>query len=169
MFYAWLGFAHFFRERLNESYEYLLRAIELGEEIGNQQIIGYACAWLTWTCIYLGRLDEGIQFGERAQEIVERYPSDHYLYFKALGGMAFTYSVKGDIKKALETGNQLLDYGKKHSNIRSMTLGHYVKGFAYIFDGDFESATTCGEEALRIAVDPFYTQMAIIRRSVNIQ
>ena len=162
MFYAWLGFAHSFREKLNESYEYLLKAIELGERIGNQQIIGYACAWLTWTCLWLGRLDEGIQFGERAQEIVKLYPSDHYLYFKSLGGMAYTYSVKGDIKKALEMGNQLLDYGKKYSNIRSMTLGHYVKGFAYLFDWDFESAITCGEEAIRISADPFYTQFAII-------
>jgi len=162
MFYAWLGFAHCFREKLNESYEYLLKAIELGDRIGNQQIIGYACAWLTWTCFWLGRLDEGIRFGERAQEIVKLYPSDHYLYFKSLGGMASTYSVKGDIKKALEMGNQLLDYGKKHSNIRSMTLGHYVKGFAYLFGGDFESATTCGEEAIRISADPFYTQLAII-------
>jgi len=162
MFYAWLGFVYSFREKLNDSYEYLLKAIELGERIGNQQIIGYACAWLTWTCYWLGRLDEGIQFGERAQEIVKLYPSDHYLYFKSLGGMAYIYSVKGEIKKALETGNQLLDYGKKHSNIRSMTLGHYVKGFAYLFGRDFESATTCGEEALRVAVDPFYSQLAII-------
>jgi len=168
MFYAWLGFAHFFRQKHNESYEYLLKAIELGERIGNQQIIGYACAWLTWTCFNLGRLNEAIQFGERAQEIVELYPSDHYLYFKSLGGMAFTYSVKGDLKRALEMGNQLLDYGKKHSNIRSMTLGHYVKGFAYLFGEDFESATTCGEEGLRIAADPFYTQLAIILLGVTL-
>lgn len=162
MFYAWLGFVHFFRERFNESYEYLIRAIEVGEEIGNQQIIGYACAWLTWTCFYLGRLDEGIQCGERAQEILKRYPSDHYLYFKSFGGMAYTYSVKGDIKKALEMGNQMLDYGKKHSNIRSMTLGLYVKGFAHVYDADFESAITCGGEALRISADPYYTQIATI-------
>ncbi len=168
MFYAWLGFAHFFREKHNESYEYLLKAVELGEEIGNQQNIGYACAWLTWTCLNLGRLNEAIQFGERAQEIVKLYPSDHYLYFKSLGGMAYTYSVKGDLKRALEMGNQLLDYGKKHSNIRSMTLGHYVKGFAYLFGEDFESATTCGEEGLRIAADPFYTQLAIILLGVTL-
>jgi tetratricopeptide (TPR) repeat protein len=43
-----------------------------------------------------------------------------------------------------------------------MTLGHYIKGFAYLFGGDFESATTCGKKGLRIAVDPFYTQLAII-------
>jgi len=168
MFYAWLGFAHSFREKLNESYEYLFKAIEVGEEIGNQQIIGYACAWLTWTCFWLGRLDEGIQFGERAQEITKFYPSDHYLHFKPLGGMASIYSVKGDIKKALEIGNNLLDYGKKYSNIRSMTLGLYVKGFALGFDGDFESAITCGEEALRISADPFYTQMAIILLGVSL-
>ena len=162
MFYAWLGFVLSYRENLNESYEYLLKAIELGERIGNQQIIGYACAWLTWTCLWLGRLDEGIQFGERSQEIVKIYPSDHYLYFKSLGGMAYTYSLKGDIKKALEMGNQLLDYGKKHSNIRSMTLGHYVKGFAYLFGWDFESAISCGEEAIGISADPFYTQLATI-------
>ncbi|MBW1803562.1 MAG: tetratricopeptide repeat protein, partial [Deltaproteobacteria bacterium] len=45
---------------------------------------------------------------------------------------------------------------------RSMTLGHYVKGLAYLFCWDFESATTCGEEAIKISADPFYTQLGTI-------
>jgi class 3 adenylate cyclase len=47
MFYAWYGFSLFFRERYEESYEYLHKALELGEETEGQRVIGYACSWLS--------------------------------------------------------------------------------------------------------------------------
>jgi class 3 adenylate cyclase/tetratricopeptide (TPR) repeat protein len=156
MFYAWIGFVLGLRHELRDSYEYLQKAINLGEEINDQQVVGYACAWLAWTCNYLGLLDESIGHGERAQDIARLFPSDHYLYFKSLGAIGSTCVYKGDIKRAMEAGKALLDYGQKHSNIRSMVLGHFVMGGGYRMRGDHLSALECGKKGAQIAADPFY-------------
>jgi len=158
MFYGWLGMALWSREKFSDSYQYLCKALEVGEEINDQQIIGYACAWLTWTCAELGLLDEAILFGERAQEISRSFGSDHYLYFKSLGGMGHAYWFRGERKKALEAGKALLDYGQRHSNIRSMVMGHYVMGCSHFMDGDFPSAIECYQKAIEVSEDPYYSQ-----------
>ena len=168
MFYAWLGFSLYYIEECRDSYHYLCRAIELGEEIGDQQVIGYACAWLTWTCTELGLLDEAIKFGERAQEIAKLFPSDHYLYFKTLGGIAYACSLSGDRKMGMDAGAELIDYGQRHSNIRSLSLGHYVKGYVHMRSGDFESAIKCCKKALQIAKDPFYSQISRFQLGINL-
>jgi class 3 adenylate cyclase/tetratricopeptide (TPR) repeat protein len=157
MFYAWLGFTIGMASgKLKESNQYLGRALELGEEIGNPQVIGYACTWLNWTCAELGLLDEAIAFGERAQEISKILSSDHYLFFKSLAGIAHTYWYKGESKKNFEIGRTLLDYGKRHSNIRSLAVGHIYTGTGYLLTGDFISAIDCYKTGIEVAADPFY-------------
>jgi len=160
MFYAWLGFTLGLRYELRDSYEYLLKALYLGEEINDQQIVGYACAWLPWTCVYLGLLDEAIGYGERAQEIARLFPSDHYLYFKSLGAIGIACAYKGDLKRAMEAGKALLDYGQRHSNIRSTAIGHFVMGGVYRMRGDHPSALESGNRGSQIAADPFYYQFS---------
>jgi class 3 adenylate cyclase/tetratricopeptide (TPR) repeat protein len=158
MFYAWLGFAaHIRRGRPKDSYQYLCRALELGEEIGNQQVIGYACTWLSWTCSDLALFDEAIHFGEKAQEISRILTSDHYLFFKSLAGLGQTYWFKGESKKNLEIGRILLDYGRRHSNIRSSVVGHIYMGCGHSAAGNFTSAIECYKRATEIAADPFYS------------
>jgi len=157
MFYAWLGFTVYgARGRPKDSYQYLSRALELGEEIGNQQVIGYACTWLNWTCADWGLLDKAIVFGEKAQEISRILDSDHYLFFKSLAGMAHTYWFKGESRKISEIGKTLLDYGRRHSNIRSLAVGHIYTGTGYIAAGDFTPAIDCYKRAIEVAADPFY-------------
>jgi class 3 adenylate cyclase/tetratricopeptide (TPR) repeat protein len=157
MFYAWLGFFLYSRERYRESYQYLQKALEIGEEIDNQRVIGYACTWLSWTCVHVGPLDEAISFGERAQEIAGLFPSDHYLYFKSLGGIGWAFCWKGDGKRAVEVGTTLVDYGRRYSNIRSMTLGNFIIGLNYFNAGDFHAAIKFSKKAIEIAQDPFYS------------
>jgi tetratricopeptide (TPR) repeat protein len=157
MFYAWVGLTLYIARRgPKDSYQYLSRALELGEEIGSQQVIGYACAWLTWTCAELGLLDKAIAFGEKAQEISRILDSDQYLFFKSLAGIAHTYWFRGEGKKISEIGKTLLDYGRKHSNIRSLTVGHIYTGTGYLTAGDFTSAIDCYKRALEVGADPFY-------------
>ena len=158
MFYGWLGLTvDTGRGRPKDSYIYLTKALELGEEIGNQQVIGYACAWLTWTCAELGLLEEAIVFGEKAQEIARILDSDHYLFFKSLAGVAHTYWFRGESKKISEIGRALLDYGKRHANIRSLTVGHIYTGTGYLTSGDFTSAIDWYKRAIEVAADPFYS------------
>ena len=160
MFFAWYGFSLLFREKFKDSYEYLLKALELGEEAKDQQVIGYACTWLSWTCSELGSLEKAIFYGERAQEISKHIPSDHYLFFKSLGGIGWASFCKGDKKRILETGITILDYGQRHSNIRSMVMGHFVTGIGFFLGGDFPPAIEAVNKAVQTAADPFYSQFA---------
>jgi tetratricopeptide (TPR) repeat protein len=160
MFYAWLGFSLLFRERLKESYEYLLKALELGEEIEDQQVIAYACTWLAWTCTDLGALEEAILYGERAQEISKHIPSDQYLFLKSLGGIGYACFHRGDKKRGLETGTALLDYGQRHSNIRSIVMGYFVTGLSFFVNGDFQTSIDAFSKAVQTAADPFYSQFS---------
>jgi predicted ATPase/class 3 adenylate cyclase len=160
IFYAWLGFSLYFRARLKDSYEYLLKAFELGEEIENQQVIGYACTWLAWTCSELGSLEEAILYGERAQKISKHIPSDHYLFFKSLGGIGLTCFYKGDRKRALEIGTAILDYGQRHSNIRSIVMGHFITGLSSFMDGDLQTSVDAFSKGIQTAADPFYSQFS---------
>jgi len=146
--------------RLSKSYQYLEKALKMGREVESQQVIGYASAWLTWTCMNLGNLDEAIYHGERAQEISRLMPGDQYLYFKSLAALGLTYFGKGEKKKSHEIGKKLLEYSRKHSNTRCMVLGYYITGFSCILNGDFSSAIEYGKKAAHIAADPLYFQIA---------
>jgi class 3 adenylate cyclase/tetratricopeptide (TPR) repeat protein len=160
MFYAWLGFGLHCSGKAKRSYEYLCKALKTGEEIEDRRVIGYACTWLTWTCDGLGLLEEALSFGQRAQDISKSFESDPYFYFKSLGGIGYTYSHSGETRKTLEAGKALLDYGERHSNIRSLVMGHVTVGLGYCLRGDFHSAIESAEIGTRLAVDPFYSQFS---------
>jgi class 3 adenylate cyclase/tetratricopeptide (TPR) repeat protein len=160
MFFGWLGLAVYCRGKAKDSYRYLSKALKLGEETEDQQVIGYACAWLTYTCADLGLLDEAILFGERAQEICRSRESDRYLYLKSLGGLGQAYADRGEVKKALEAGEANLEYGQRHSSIRSLGMGHVTLALAHQMDGDFPSAIECATQALEVSVDPFWAVCA---------
>jgi tetratricopeptide (TPR) repeat protein len=158
MFYAWLGMALGGTGKEKISYEYLCKALKTGEEIGDRRLIGYACAWLTWTCAELGLLEEATSFGQRAQDISKSFESDQYLFFKSLGGLGYVYYHSGETRKTLEAGKAIRDYGERHSNIRSLVMGHWTMGFGYLMRGDFHSAIECLESGIRFSADPFYSQ-----------
>jgi len=158
MFYGWLGLALYCSGKAKTSYEYLCNALKIGEEIEDRRVIGYACAWLAWTCAELGLLEEAIAFGQRAQDISKSFESDQYLYFKSLGGLACAYWHSGETKKTLEAGKAIRDYGERHSNIRSVVMGHWIMGEGYTMGGDYHSAVECLESGTRFSADPFYSQ-----------
>jgi tetratricopeptide (TPR) repeat protein len=158
MFYSWYGWAFFCQHKALDSYPYFEKALQIGEEKKDQRVIGYACTWLTWYYLYNGRIDLSIKHGERTQEISKVFKTDPYLYFKSLTGLGFAYSVIGDKKKAIGIGNTLVDYGKKHSNIRSLTMGYAVLGGAYQMHNDLTTAIGAYEKAIQVGVEPFYVE-----------
>jgi len=158
IFYSWYGFTLFNQNKILDSYPWFEKALQLGEENKDQLVIGYACTWLTWYYAANGRLDRSIKHGERTQEISKVFKSDAYLYFKSLGGLGFAYAARGDKKKTVDIGNTLVDYGKKHSNIRSLTIGYGVLGAAYNFDNDLTTAIEAYEKAIQVGVEPFYVE-----------
>jgi tetratricopeptide (TPR) repeat protein len=132
------------------------KALEIGENLSNDKIIGYACTWLTWICNDLGRIDEALQYGTRAQEISKIVESDYYLYFKSLGGMAMCYWQLGDSKKSYKAGKELLEFGQRHGNIRSQTMGQMALGAACNLVGDLSGFINHFQEALDVSADMMY-------------
>jgi class 3 adenylate cyclase/tetratricopeptide (TPR) repeat protein len=158
MFYHWLGLALWGIERYRDSYQYLHKALELGEDMKNQQIIGYTCSCLAWTCAEMGLLDDAIAFGERGKEIFIAMRLDDLVYLNSLGGMGEAYWHRGESKKALEVGKALFDYGQKHSNIRSLVYGQFVMGWGHFTAGDLSSAIGCFQSAIQVSADPYFSQ-----------
>jgi tetratricopeptide (TPR) repeat protein len=115
----------------------------------------------------LGLLEESIAFGERAHEISKAIESDHYLYFKSLGGVAFASYLKGEGKRPTLIGRHLLDYGRRHSNIRSMVMGHFCLGMGHIATGDYPSAIECLQRGVQIAADPFYREFGRVNLGIG--
>jgi tetratricopeptide (TPR) repeat protein len=159
MFYAWMGFGLFCGGKEKSSYEYLCKALMIGEEIEDKRVIGYACTWLSWTCAELGLLKEAIAFGQKGQEISKSFESDPYIFFKSVGGLGYAYWISGEAKKSTEAGKTMCDFGERGSNIRSLVLGHWIMGFGYMVDGDFHRAIECCESGIRISADPFYSRL----------
>ena len=155
-FYSCLGFVLYFRFRLRESYDYLRQAILLGEEAKDKQVIGYAACWISWTCAGLGLMDQGIAFGKKAQEIARFFPLDHYLYFKSLAGIGFNYYYKGEGRKGSKIAEELLEYGRQYSNIRSIVLGHSCMGMSGGAMGNVHVSIQSGQMGAKIALDRFY-------------
>ena len=156
MFNGWLGFGHYMAGSVSTSDKYLRKALEIGEEAEDQQVIAYACTWLVWSCAELGHPEKAIRFGERAHEIAKKIKYDHYLNFKPLAGIASVYWAMGDWKEAIRVGETIVDYGKKHSNIRSISMGHTAIGQGYLAAGDLSSAADSYQQAIKVAEDPVY-------------
>jgi len=158
MFYAWFGIAHYMAGKSKDSYEYLCKGLELGEDTGNQKVVGYACTWLTWTCGEQGLFAEGIEYGERAQKIAESFPSDQYLFFKSLAGLCYINYYKGDSNRVFEGAERLIEHGERNANSRSKVFGHWMKAFGYLSTGDVKSALKSSETSIEVALDPAYAQ-----------
>lgn len=155
-FYSWLGMTLWAREKLKNSYRRQLTALHLGEEIGNQKVVGYACARLSLLCPELGFLEEAVVYAERAQEIALSLKSDHYLFTFSFAYAGYANWARGDKKKTDKIAKTLLEYGQRYSNIRSLAFGHWVSGFSSLIDGDFSKAIKHFQKAIQISTDPWF-------------
>ena len=153
IFYAQLAHALAHKARLKDSYQYLMKALKLGEEIGNHEVIGYACIYLSSTCGELGLINDSIAFIERAQEISRVLESDLMPYRMAFHAAA-PYFYRGDSKKVKRIGNRFLEMGKNKSDVRFSSLGNFWLGQGHLAAGDFLLATKYFNLAIEISTDP---------------
>jgi predicted ATPase/class 3 adenylate cyclase len=154
MFYGWLGCALSRRDMLVDGYRYLHKALQIAEEIGDIKGLGYSCMWLTQVCADLGLLDEAVICGEKAREAANHFESDQYLFRMALFGSGYAHYFRGDVKKTAEFGKALLDYGRKHSDLRSIAYHYNGMGFSRFAAGDFPSAIDFFEKCIQVSPDP---------------
>ncbi len=154
MFYSWMGLGLQNLERAKDAQEYLAKALEIGEEIGNEKVIGYACTWLSMTCSDLGLLDDAVNYGKRAHEISKRIQFDPFLFLSSLRAIAWAYMFKGDCRKMDEFGNLMLLYGEKQSDNRALALGHIFIGLGHFWRGNMLSVEEPIKKGISVSPDP---------------
>jgi predicted ATPase len=158
MFYGWLGFALSRREKLSEGYTYLCKALQIAEKIGDAKAIGYNCAWLIHACADMDLLRDAIIYGERAREAANRYLSDEYLFGISYMFSAYAHFFSGDVKKTAGLAQELLEYGKRRSDVRSIAFHYFAMGMSRLSAGDISSAINLFKKGLRVSPDPMTSQ-----------
>ncbi len=144
------------RESFRDSYQYLHKALQIGKDVDSKRVQGYARAWLAWTCVELGFLDEALEHGDASREMADHFESDHYPYFQAWDSDGYAYWAMGHSSKTRDCGQALLQYGLRHSSVRGITWGHSVSAWGHLAAGDLPAAIDCNQRAVKASADPFY-------------
>jgi class 3 adenylate cyclase/tetratricopeptide (TPR) repeat protein len=157
MYNVCMGWALQRRELVSESYTYLIRALKTGDETGDDNLIGYSCAGLCWTCTDLGRMDEALAYGRQAAKVAERIKTDHELFRFNLTGMGLLHFFSGDINACWKSGEQLIRFGETKGDVRTFSEGYLLMGASRMAAGDFVEAESLLVKAIEVSVDPIYT------------
>ncbi len=159
-YHAWLGHAVFWQgEGLDASYCYLHRALALGEETGDRQVIGAACSFLIKTCAERGYLDEAAVFEERTRGFLELFASDTFFYITYYSGKAFINWFRGDRDELYLSAGELLDYGEKISSLRCIMIGNLMMAFSLFMGQEMEQAIEHTNTVIDQA-DPYHVMIA---------
>jgi class 3 adenylate cyclase/tetratricopeptide (TPR) repeat protein len=159
-YYFWLGHAAFWQgARLEDSYRYLHRALALGEDAGNQQVIGYACSFLIKTCAEMGYLEEAAKFEKRTEVYLELFSSDIFFYLTFYTGKGYLGWFLGDKTKLYESAQALLDYSEKVSSRRCLMVSHMLMGFCHFLDLDMVRAVEYPQKVIQQG-DPYHAMFA---------
>jgi tetratricopeptide (TPR) repeat protein len=138
---AWLGHAHFWHgASLTESYRFLHKAQELGEQCGNHHVAGYASGFLIKTCSELGLMDEAVAQAERCLAELKTTPEDYFLNMIYYSGLAYIGWFTGDKHKVREAGQDLLNYGRVNQSWRCQMVGYVLLSFWHFMDLDTAGA-----------------------------
>jgi class 3 adenylate cyclase/tetratricopeptide (TPR) repeat protein len=154
MFYSWMGLGLQNFERAKDAQRYLSKSLEIGEEIENDEIIGYACTWMAMTCSDLGLLEDAVNYGKRAHEISKRIRFDPFLFLFSLRATGWGYSFKGDCREMDRIGRSLLEYGEKRSDPRASAMGHNFIGTGHYWEGNLLSAIETLKRGILVSPDP---------------
>lgn len=163
----WLGYSHSFGGRGETAQALLERSLALGEALGDDECIGYACMGLLWARAYWGRVFETPggpgqsggassacdRLGERALAIAERL-GDVYLASKCLLGLWSHRLLRWRYAEARQLAQRLVDLGRTASDARTVAVGLWALGFVNSQDERYEEGIANARESLRLSPDP---------------
>jgi len=153
----WLGLSHAAGFRYDKARQLLEKALALGEKLGSEECVGYACLGLMW--VYWVRpgdqpRDLIDRLGERSLKIAGRL-DDLFLACNSLMCLAYHKLAHTQYAEAREYGLRLLEHGREADDTRAVAMGLGVLGNVSVFyDERFEEAVKYAEEAMRLSPDP---------------
>jgi class 3 adenylate cyclase/tetratricopeptide (TPR) repeat protein len=163
MFYVRLGISLAFNLQLVDGIRYLRQALKIGEEIGDQKVIGYACTYLIYGCLDHGLIEESIRFGKRVLQM-EIYTEDLEVFRWSTCGLSLAYGFKGETLQSSKMAQSVVEYGKKHSITGCIADGYTLEAANHFMSGDFPSTIEISKRSLQYEVEPFtyYTAKTIL-------
>lgn len=160
LLFGWLGYALQCREQLERSYHYLDEALQLVGRTGDPAGTAYISAWMARTCVDMGRLDEALEHGHRAERISEDLAPDAKLFRFVYSALGLAYYFRGERAQVDDVATRLLEYGESHGDLRSLLLGHVNRGCSYLIAGQFEESARHFQKGIDVSVDPMYAMYA---------
>jgi len=73
---------------------------------------------------------------------------------------AYAYFCRGDVKKTADYGQALLDYGRKHSDLRSIARHCAASALSPLCAGDYSSAIEYFKKSIQVSPDPSVSHVA---------
>ena len=156
IFQTWQGMVYWQKSEFLKARDYLVGALESGEKNNLDLVVVHACAWLSWLYGNLGSFEKGIECGHRGNRLAIAIKADHFFIYKPLAGVAFNLYLNGEAAACIDMGRALVEYGKRHSQVRCQTLGYVAEGIGYMAAGDFSNAIASMETADKVSIDTFY-------------
>lgn len=165
MFYVCKGWVHQRKEQVKEAYDYLSKAIAIGEETMDRMVTSYARTFMIWVCTDMGRLDDAITFMKKVHAdppLISgnrsgwRPEADLTLARFNLTGPTITYWFMGNCRQCNRLGNLLLTQGEKNRDISSSVEGYQGLGMACLASGDYLKAAENFKKAVQKAANPVH-------------
>ena len=153
-----LGYAYVFSGRGDRGRALLERALSLGEEIGDDESIGYACLGLTWQYRCWEPANDGSR--DTVQRLADRAIKigtdlrDTWLTSKALVVLALDYLMRGRPRVSREYCARLFELSSTTGDPRPRAMGLWALAYLNGFSFEYEEAIANADEALQISLSP---------------
>jgi tetratricopeptide (TPR) repeat protein len=164
------GYAHVFAARHDVGKPLLERALALGEEIGDEESIGYACMGLMYHYIYWApagpdRHPTVERLGTRALAVGRRL-GDVWLTSKALVALSTDAGLWGRVEEALRLDRQLFELSEETGDPRPKAMGLWQAAFWKAVVGETDAALEYAEASIRSSLSPMDRLYARLARAV---
>lgn len=152
------GYAHVFAAQHETGKPMLERALAIGEEIGDAEIIGYASMGLLWHHVSWGPPGR-----ETNETVLRLYETSHrtgeqlkdvWLVSKALAAIAIFYSIYGRPIESRQYSLQLMEYGRTTNDPRPREMGLWVLSILNGIYFEYDEAVANADEALATGLSP---------------
>ncbi len=163
------GYAHVFSARQHIGKPMLERALAIGEEIEDQEIIGYASMGLMWhyqtwepatpetRATVLRLSDTGFRAGEELRDV--------WLASKSLLGTTIYYNVLGFPDESRRRALRLMEYGRTTNDPRPRAMGLWAMSILNGVYGAYDEAIANADEAIAIGLSPVDRAFALIGKA----
>ena len=168
MYLGWLGNVRLFHGDVRGSIDVLDRALELGRSVQARDAMAHVQAWRVFTLFELGRGAEAIVAAQSLDQTDEERRNSPYPYVKCQAGRALLLMSSGNIRRAREIAQELVEFGRANGNARAEAFGHYGLCLFWRFAHDDERAAASAEAGMAAAKDPFFRAMNAILLAVSL-